>query len=337
MTILSDLSDKLTKTKVDIRDVGLREGLQSHDMIVPTETKARLFRGLAEAGIREINAVSFVSAKKMPHMADAEALLRSLGETRVGIDVSGVVFSEGGLERALKLHDEGLLDTVFLVFSPEVTTLAANGFTADPEALLQQIERCALQAGEHGLKVGVFLSESFGSPISGWMDPRRVLAHAERIHNMRGVTELIISDSTGQADPIQVLALFTDLADILPIERRITFHVHDSRGAGLANVWAALNSPFEHFCIDSSFGGLGGDYPFIPDAFGNVATEDLVEMLHGMGVETGVDPDSVVAVSRDYAAVSGRPLGSRLSGCSAALTWKREHRLINPVREPTPV
>lgn len=334
MTMLDQLAAKLSKTRVDIRDVGMREGLQSHTMIVPTEQKIGLFKGLVDAGVKEINAVSFVSAKKMPHMADAEALLAGLGDLRTGIDISGVVFSDGGLVRALKMKEQGLLDTVFLVFSPISSSMAANGMTPDPDALLDQIEGRAAAAADGGLKVAIFVSESFGSPVEGWVDPELVLKNAARIWNMKGTNELIISDSSGQADPVQVLAMFTELAKILPTDRRITFHVHDSRGAGLANIVAALSSPFEHFCLDASFGGLGGDYPFVPDAFGNVATEDLVEMLHGMGIETGVDPDKIVKVSREYAEISGRPLGSRLSGCSRSINWKRPHRFINPISEP---
>lgn len=331
MTLLDQIASKLANTRVDIRDVGMREGLQSHNMIVPTAQKIALFKGLVDAGVKEINAVSFVSAKKMPHMADAEALLEGLGDARHGIDISGVVFSDGGLARAQKLRDQGLLDTVFLVFSPISSSMAANGMTPDPNALLDQIEVRAAAAAASGLKVSVFVSESFGSSVEGWVDPELVLKNVARVRDMQGVGELIISDSSGQADPVQVLSLFTRLAGILPVDQRITFHVHDSRGAGLANIVAALSSPFTHFCLDSSFGGLGGDYPFVPDAFGNVATEDLVEMLHGMGIETGIDPDAIVAVSREYAEISGRPLGSRLSGCTRAIDWKRPHRLINPM------
>ncbi|MDF7774849.1 hypothetical protein P1X14_06305 [Sphingomonas sp. AOB5] len=331
--MLEQLKEKLIRTRVDIREVGLREGLQSHNMILPTETKVELFKGLTAAGLKEINAVAFVNPNKMPHMGDTEDLLRAIAPLAKDIDISGVVFSEGGTARAVKMAQEKLLDTVFLVYSPVPSSMAANGITADPEALLQQIERSAAIAADAGLKVAVFISESFGSPVAGWTDPASVISSAARVEKMPGVTELIISDSTGQADPVQVLSLFTDLAKVLPTDKRITFHVHDSRGAGLANIVAALSSPFEHFCLDSSFGGLGGDFPFIPDAYGNVATEDLVEMLSGMGYETGVDPDKVVEIGRRYAEISGRPLGSRLSGCTHAQRWKRSHRLINPIAE----
>lgn len=331
--MLKQLVEKLSRTRVDIREVGLREGLQSHNMILPTATKLSLFKGLADAGLGEINAVAFVNPRKMPHMGDTEDLLRAIAPFAADVDVSGVVFSEGGVARAVRMAEEKLLDTVFLVYSPVPSSMAANGITADPELLLQQIERSAAVAAAAGLKVSVFISESFGSPIAGWTDPETVITSAIRVHAMAGVTELIISDSTGQADPVQVLDLFTRLAEVLPTDQRITFHVHDSRGAGLANIVAALSSPFQHFCLDASFGGLGGDFPFIPDAYGNVATEDLVEMLSGMGYETGVDPDKVVAIGRQYSEISGRPLGSRLSGCTHAQRWKRSRRLINPIAE----
>jgi isopropylmalate/homocitrate/citramalate synthase len=329
--MLDQVVGKLSGTRVDIREVGLREGLQSHQLVLPTDVKVELFRGLADAGLKEINAVAFVNPAKMPHMGDTEDLLRAIAPYRAGIDISGVAFSEGRLNKAIAMHEAGHLDTIFLVYSPVASSMTANGIVADTEALLAQIERCAARAAEAGLRVEVFVSESFGSPVEGWIDPERVISAAQRIRTMKGVSGLIISDSTGQADPVQVLSLFTRLAGVLPTDERLTFHIHDSRGAGMANAVAALMSPFRHFCIDSSFGGLGGDFPFVPDAFGNVATEDLVEMLTGMGFETGVDADRIVAVARRYAEISNRPLGSRLSGCAHSQKWKRSNRLINPV------
>lgn len=316
---------KLSRTKVAIRDVGLREGLQSdHSRTIPTVDKVRLFRGLAEAGVREINAVSFVSAKAMPHMADAEDMLRSLGSARKGVDISGLVLSPGGLERARRMKDEDLLDTVLLVFSPVVDTLVANGVKPDIDALMAHIEMTAEQASAAGLKVAVFCSESFGSPTAGAIDAGMVVNTARRFSENKSINEVVVSDSSGQADPMQVISLFDDLAKVLPTDRRLTFHVHDSRGAGLANILAALCSPFTNFTLDASFGGFGGDYPMVPDAFGNVATEDLVEMLEGMQINTGVDVQKLVAVSRDYSAISGRPLVSRVSQCSGSLEWKKK-------------
>jgi hydroxymethylglutaryl-CoA lyase len=330
--MLDQFKAKLERTKVTIREVGLREGLQSHNMVLSTDTKVDLFRRLVEAHVKDINAVAFVNARRMPQMGDAEELLRSLGGLRDGIDISGVVLSDRGLERAIRMKKEGVLDTIFLVFSPVEESMMSNGITSNSEALLAQIERAAARAAAENLKVAVFSSESFGSPNSGWIDPKRVIGYVARIATMPGVREIVISDSTGQADPLQVMSFFTELAAILPTGDRITFHVHDSRGAGLANIVAALCSPFTNFALDTSFGGLGGDFPFIADAFGNVATEDLCEMLTGMGFDHGVDVDEIVAVSKHYAQISGRPLTSKLSGCSTSLKWKRDRLHPLPAR-----
>jgi len=324
------LAEKFQHTKVDIRDVGMREGLQSQPgLVLPTEAKRELFEGLAQANIHEINAVAFVNGKKMPHMADAEALLRAIAPLAQDVDVSGLVLSRSGLDRAVAMKKEGLLDTIFLVFSPVVATLVANGLKPDLSGRVEEIRMFADEAASHGLKVGVFCSEAFGSPTSGWVDPRLVIEHAHNFDEMPGVSEMIISDSSGQADPLQVARMFDALSRHLPIDKRICFHTHDSRGTGLANICAALSSPFTHFVLDASFGGLGGDFPFVPDAFGNVATEDLCEMLNGMEFDLDVDVPKVVAIARRYAGMSGRTLMSRVSGCAHSMDWKKRHRRQN--------
>lgn len=321
--MLDALKDKLKRTKVTMREVGLREGLQSHTQVLPTAVKVDLFKGLAAAGVKEINAVSFVRGDKMPHMADAEELLRSLGNAREGVEISGVVLSPSGLKRALTMKSEGLLDLIFLVYSPVNETMASNGIAGNSEDLLKRMQDMAAEAADAGLKVGTFCSETFGSPTQGWIDPELVIETAARLTATPGVTELIISDSTGQGDPLQVLKFFTALARTQPTDRRLCYHVHDSRGAGLANILAALSSPFTNFVFDSSFGGYGGDFPFIPDAFGNVATEDLAEMLYGMGFRHGVDPDAIAEVTKKYVELTRRPLSARLGLTSGSLAWKR--------------
>jgi isopropylmalate/homocitrate/citramalate synthase len=137
--------------------------------------------------------------------------------------------------------------------------------------------------------------------------------------------ELIISDSTGQADPAQVASLLGQLAPVVG-SLPVGVHLHDSRGAGIANAVAALESPIEHLTIDCSFGGLGGDIPFIPEAAGNIATEDLVAMLDGMGVATGIDAAAVAAAARDYQEWTGNPLRSRVSDVPP-VPWKKSPAL----------
>lgn len=321
--MLDQATEKLKATRIAIRDVGLREGLQSHTQVLPTEVKVEIFKGLVAAGIREINAVAFVNPVKMPHMGDPEDLLRSLGSARDGIEISGVVLSSSGLKRALTMRKEGLLDLIFLVYSPVPGTMASNGVAGDSEELLKKMQDMAAEAAEAGLKVGTFCSETFGSPTDGWTDPELVVETASRLTASPGVTELIISDTTGQGDPLQVLRFFTALSRTQPVDRRICYHVHDSRGSGLANIFAALCSPFRNFVLDSSFGGYGGDFPFVPDAFGNVATEDLAEMLYGMGFRHGVDPDGITEITKKYVALTNRPLSARLGLTSGTLKWKR--------------
>lgn len=315
--------DDLLGTTVDLREVGLREGLQSDPTILSTEQKVALFEGLVRAGCSEINAVSFVSPTRMPHMADAEDFLRALAPARAGITLSGLVPNDRGLERALAMRAESLLDTIFLVFMDSEAGLAANGMTAGRAELLAQIERSAATAAEAGLAVSVFISLAFGSSIDGWMDPARVVASAAEIAAMPGVSEIIFSDSVGHADPRGVFELLTAAARVLPTDRRLGLHLHDTRGCGLANVLAALASPFRHLVLDAAFGGWGGDYPFIPEAFGNVATEDLAEMLGAMGVPHGIDVDVVGEVTRSYAQLSGRSIPAKLAEVGP-VRWKRD-------------
>lgn len=319
--MIDQLAALVGAKRVTLREVGLREGMQSTEAVLPTDVKLEIFRGLTEAGARELNVAAFVNPARMPQMADAETFLRSLGPLREGRVLSGLVPNDRGLDRALAMRAEGLLDTILVVFAESTAVLTANGMTDSWEPLIRQIERQAAVAAQAGLGVAVFLSTAYGCSINGWIDPARVVEHAARLRAIDGVSELIISDSTGQADPLQVLRLLTALAEVLPLDGRLGLHFHDTRGAGLANVFAALLSPFRHLVIDAAFGGWGGDYPFVPEALGNVATEDVTEMLVGLGVDAGIDVAGIVAVTRDYAARSGRPIGSRLPA-SGPIGWK---------------
>jgi hydroxymethylglutaryl-CoA lyase len=316
------LIDDVLGTTVDLREVGLREGLQSDPTILSMEHKVALFQGLVDAGCQEINAVSFVSPKRMPHMAGAEEMLRALGPARTGITISGLVPNDRGLDRALAMGEEGLLDTILLVFMDSEAGLAANGMTAGRDELLAQIGRSASAAAAAGLNVSVFISLAFGSSIDGWMDPSRVVASAAEINTMPGVSEIILSDSVGHADPRQVFELLTASAEVLPTAQRLGLHLHDTRGCAMANVLAALASPFQHLVLDAAFGGWGGDYPFIPEAFGNVAMEDLAEMLQAMGVKHGIDVEAIGAVTRSYAEISGRSIPAKLAEVGP-VSWKR--------------
>lgn len=329
--MLSDLAAEITGTRVDLREVGLREVLQSHDSVLETSEKVEIFNRLRDAGCREMNVVAFVNPVKMPQMADAEAFLRSLGEARQGTTLSALVPNERGLDRALSMREEGLLDTGFLVFSESVATLSANGMVANHDALINKIETWAARAADGGLKISVFVSAAYGCSIEGPIDPASVVEHAAHLRSLHGVDEVIISDSTGQADPLQVLTLLTRLADELPVEQRLGLHFHDTRGAGLANLFAALASPFQHVVVDTAFGGWGGDWPFVPDAFGNVATEDVTEMLIGIGLDLGIDVSKIMEITAAYSKRSGRPIAAKLTDAKP-ISWKREYRRKTPAQ-----
>ena len=325
--MLAEFETAIGSTRVDLREVGLREGLQSDGTVLETREKLDIFRQLRAAGCREMNVVSFVNPKKMPQMAEPEALLRSLGESRTDCTLSALVPNERGLERAIAVAEEGLLDYMFLVFSESVATLSANGMVADQNTLLDKIELWSSRAAQSGLKTSVFVSAAYGCSIEGPVDSARVVEHAALLHQMPGVAEVIISDSTGQADPLQVLRMLTRLAERLPTDQRLGVHFHDTRGAGLANVLAALASPFEHLAVDAAFGGWGGDYPFVPEAFGNVATEDVVEMLVGMGIDTGIDVAAIMDVSKRYATRTGRPIAAKLTD-APPIGWKHDRTVV---------
>jgi isopropylmalate/homocitrate/citramalate synthase len=310
----------MSRSSVTIREVGPREALQAHAEPLGLDRKLQLLKALIGAGVTSLNTVSLVSPVAMPHMADAEELLRRLGK-QDDVCISALAPNDRGMARAVTLAAEGLLDEVFMVHTPSVSVLKANGFGVSLEENLKMIERVAAQARDTALRVGVFVSASFGCSMEGRIEPERVLATAEQILALDNVDEIVISDSTGQADPFQVSDLLDRLAPIVG-DFPVSVHLHDSRGAGLANAVAAIQSPISDLTLDCSFGGLGGDIPFIPEAAGNVATEDIVAMFDGMGIITGINAPAMAEAARQYSAWTGVPLRSRVSEVPP-VPWKQ--------------
>ncbi len=304
---------------VGIREVGPREALQAHAETLPTAQKVELVRRLLACGITKINVVSLVSPKAMPHMADAEAVLEQLGPI-ADVQVSGLAPNQRAMDRALALAAKGLLNEVFLLHAATSSVLRANGLPESLDANFAQIATFADQAKAAGLRVGCFVSAAFGCSMEGQVAPATVLAAVEAIVALSSIDEVVVSDSTGQADPVQVAQLLSQVSDIVG-ETPVTLHFHDSRGTGLANAVAAVQSPIKNLTLDASFGGLGGDIPFIPEAAGNVATEDLVAMLDGMGVHTGIDAAGVVAVAKLYNDWTAVPLRSSVPNVGP-VRWK---------------
>jgi isopropylmalate/homocitrate/citramalate synthase len=322
----SGFLQRIHDTKISLREVGMREGLQSHSATLSTDQKVEMFRMLVEAGCREINPIAFVNPNRMPQMADAEEVLRRAAPFADGVNISGTVLNERGLERAIAMKNEGLLQTALFVFSTYQAGMQANGITADTETLFAQILRCGEICSQENIRTVVFISGAFGDEDR--VDPELIYHYAKRLDAAKGIDEILISDSTGQADPVQIYDFFCGLANHLPTDKRIGLHMHDTRGAGLANIAFALASPFTDMVLDASFGGWGGDYPFVDDSLGNVPTEDLVEMLYGMGFDLGIDITKILEVTRYYHGLVGRGIGSKMHFATGPIDWKRKHRAI---------
>jgi hydroxymethylglutaryl-CoA lyase/(R)-citramalyl-CoA lyase len=268
-------------------DVGPRDGLQNEPEVLPPETRAELVDRLAAAGLRRIEAVSFVRADRVPQMAGAEDVIERL-HRREGVEFSGLVLNERGWERFAAAG----LGRVNVTFAATETFNLRNGNATLAEAL-ERVETILAAAGE--TPATVTISCSFGCPFEGRVDPGAVAEFAARFAPR---AEVVLADTIGVATPSAVGALVAQA-------QAAGFHGHNTRNAGYANCLAALEAGAH--VLDASVGGLGG-CPFSPRATGNVATEDLVYLLEGEGIATGVDLDALVGVSRWLEEVLGRPL-----------------------------
>jgi hydroxymethylglutaryl-CoA lyase len=261
----------------------------------------RLVEMLAATGLRRLEVTSFVRADVVPQLADAgEVLERARIPEEVSVSV--LIPNQRGLEAALAHRDRIDEVNVFLSASESHNRHNVNRSVGES---LAGAEAVFAEAGAAGLRCEGVISTSFGCPYEGDVDPGRVLEIAARLASA-GAAEIGFGDTTGMANPVQVRSFFERARTELPgVE--LTAHFHNTRGQGLANVLAALDAGCESF--ESSFGELGG-CPFPPGATGNIATEDLVSMLHEMGIETGIDLEKLLLAAREAQKVLGRPLGS---------------------------
>ncbi|MBI4574401.1 MAG: hydroxymethylglutaryl-CoA lyase [candidate division NC10 bacterium] len=283
--------------RVTLCEVGPRDGLQNEPANVPTADKIRLIEALVEAGIRRMEATSFVAPKWIPNLADAGEVLAGL-RRRPGVTYAALVPNLRGLERALAAK----VDEVVIFLSASETHSRKNINKSLAEALEASGE-VAGRAKHAGLRLKGAISTCFGCPYEGEVDPRVVVRIATALVDM-GVDEVGISDTTGMANPRQVDALVSRVAERVPVAK-LSLHFHDTRGTALANVLAGLQAGVTIF--DGSIGGLGG-CPYAKGATGNVATEDLVHMLHEMGIETGTDLPKLIECARLAQQLVGRPL-----------------------------
>ena len=289
--------------RVAMREVGPRDGFQNEPETIATADKIRLVDMLSATGVKRIEVTSFVRADVIPQLADATAVLEGV-ERRPGVSFSVLIPNQRGLERALPLRERFDEISVFLSASESHNRANVNRPIADS---LAGLEATLAAAGAAGLRREGVISTSFGCPYEGEVPAERVFEIAERLI-AAGCDEIAFGDTTGMANPRQVREFFAAARERLGgVE--LTAHFHNTRGQGLANVLAALEEGIASF--EASFGELGG-CPVPPGSTGNVSSEDVVSMLHEMGIETGIDLVALIAASRAAQEVLGRPLGAHV-------------------------
>lgn len=297
--------------RVRIHEVGARDGLQNEKAVVPVEVKAEFIRRLAVAGLTTIEATSFVHPKWVPQLADAEQLFPMLGDIADVGDVALPVLvpNERGLDRALALGARRIA-----VFGSATETFAARNLNRTIDESLAMFEPVVARAKAEGAHVRGYLSMCFGDPWEGPVPVDQVVRVAKALMDL-GCDELSLGDTIGVATPGHVRALLSSLNESDVRTDTIGVHFHDTYGQALPNTLAALQHGVS--TVDASAGGLGG-CPYAKSATGNLATEDLVWMLDGLGIETGVDLDELTATSVWLAGHLGRPSPSRTVRALAA-------------------
>jgi hydroxymethylglutaryl-CoA lyase len=289
---------------VNIREVGPRDGFQNEPEVVPTDDKVRLIELLAATGLKRLEVTSFVRADVIPQLADGAEVLQRIAVPD-DVSLSVLIPNERGFENALPYKDHFDEINVFLSASETHNRKNVNRSIAES---LEGLEGVLAAARSEGLRCEAVISVAFGCPYEGHVPPERVFEIAHRLFEA-GAQEIGFGDTTGMANPAQVREFFPAARAALSSDLELTAHFHNTRGQGLANALAALDAGVRSF--ESSFGELGG-CPVPRGATGNIATEDLVSMLHEMGVETGISLEKLVEAAAAAQAVLGRPLGSHV-------------------------
>jgi isopropylmalate/homocitrate/citramalate synthase len=281
--------------RVQVVDVGPRDGLQNEDRTLAPEVRAELCDRLAAAGIPRVEAASFVNPRRVPQMAGAEEVMAAI-DRRPGTSYAGLVLNEKGYERAV----EAGVDEVRYAFPVTETFARRNQNTTVADAT-QLAGRLVERARLDGVRVSITLSAAFGDPFEGMVEPGHVLDIAGKVA-VANPDEIVLADTIGVGVPNQVREL---VEGALTFGTTVGCHFHDTRNTGIANAAAAVESGAT--VLDASVGGTGG-CPFAPRATGNIATEDLVYLLHGMGHETGVDLEALIEVAEWLAQQLGKEL-----------------------------
>jgi hydroxymethylglutaryl-CoA lyase len=286
--------------RVTVYEVGPRDGLQNEKQTVPTEAKIKYVNLLTEAGFPYIEATSFVSPRAIPQLGDAAEVIAGI-ERAEGVRYPVLVPNEKGMRRAL---EAGVTDVA--VFTAASESFAKANINATIRESLNNFKPVVTLARENGIAVRGYVSTAFGCPYEGDVPPEKVREVTLSLLEM-GISQVSLGDTIGVGTPNQVY----DLLELLLTATdagKLAVHFHDTRGTALANVVASLEMGIT--TIDASSGGLGG-CPYAPGASGNLATEDLLYMLHGMGIETGINLDRVVEASLYISGVLGKPPASK--------------------------
>lgn len=305
--------------QVAIREVGPRDGLQNEDLVLPTADKVRLINALSETGLREIEAASFVHPRFVPQMADAAGVFTTINRA-AGVTYSAIAPNAVGARRAVDAN----VDAIQVFLSASEAHNQSNVHMSIAQSLAQAAEIATIVRGS-GRIFDAVLSVAFGCPFEGEVPFERVLELSEHLIGL-GAVQITLGDTTGMAHPRLVREAFAQFRTRFPTTP-VRFHPHSARGAGLANVLAALEVGVDRF--DASIGGIGG-CPFAPGAPGNVCSEDMVHMLHEMGIATGINLPRLIAAAQLAQSLLGHELPGQTmkAGICGHIPDGEPHRLV---------
>lgn len=287
--------------RIEIVEVSPRDGLQNEPEILATDVKLELIERAVDTGIRRIEVASFVNPKRVPQMADAEAVMAGL-PAREGVTYIGLVLNRRGFDRAAAA---GCREVNYAFAASDAFGERNQGMTV--EQALAVHDEIAAAAVAAGIRFTTTISTAFGCPFEGEVPPERVIALAGHCAR-QGVAEIALADTIGVAAPTQVTALLAEVAGNAP-SVPLRCHFHNTRNTGIANAYAAVEAGVS--ALDASIGGIGG-CPFAPAATGNIPTEDLIYMLTRMGIETGIDTDAAIETAAWLERQLGRPVPALL-------------------------
>jgi hydroxymethylglutaryl-CoA lyase len=289
--------------KVEIVEVGPRDGLQNEEVQISTENKITLIDKLTESGLQTIEVTAFVHPKWSPQLADSTEVARSINK-KEGVHYTALIPNLKGLEKAI---DAGLQEVA--IFMSASQSHSKKNLNRNIEETLEIVQDTVSRAKLNNMRCRAYLSTVFGCPYEGKVDIKKVVEITKKLLSL-GIYQISLGDTIGIGNPKQVRSVLNEIFPVIDDKEQIALHFHDTRGLGLANAVVGLEMGITTF--DSSIGGLGG-CPYAPGATGNISTEDLVNMLHSMDIETGINLEKLVDCNNFMAKVLDRELNSKYS------------------------